>query len=121
MNRIEELGLHTSVEAKPILDVSRVSLSAIDVDFIFSEIYQGRQVNEAMGASKPGPWTGQILARVIEWQLEHPDGTMVECEAWLRAEREAGRIRIEENCVADSAGKRTKASGNDPATKKAKR
>jgi tRNA nucleotidyltransferase (CCA-adding enzyme) len=92
-----------------------------DIDFIFSEIYQGRQVIEAMGASKPGAWTGQILARVIEWQLEHPDGTMVECEAWLRAEREAGRIRVEENCAPDSASKRIKVTGSGPATKKAKR
>ncbi|KIM84665.1 hypothetical protein PILCRDRAFT_818258 [Piloderma croceum F 1598] len=100
VSRIEELGLHTSVEAKPILD--------------------GRQVIEAMGASRPGAWTGQILARVIEWQLEHPDGTMVECEAWLRAEREAGRIRVE-NCAPDSASKRTKVTGSGPATKNAKR
>ena len=92
-----------------------------DIKFIFFSIYQGRQVIEAMGASKAGPWTGQILDQVIKWQLEHPDGTTIECEAWLRAEREAGRIRVEENCAPDSASKRTKVTGSGPPTKKAKR
>jgi tRNA nucleotidyltransferase (CCA-adding enzyme) len=74
-----------------------------------------------MGVSQPGAWTGQVLARVIKWQLEHPDGTKIECEAWLKAEHEAGRIRVEENTAPDSGGKRTKVSKSGHANKKAKR
>lgn len=71
-----------------------------------------------MEASRPGPWTGQVLARVIEWQLEHPDGTSSECEEWVKAEKSAGRINVEES--SPPASKRGKA-GNVSASKKAKR
>jgi len=74
-----------------------------------------------MGASKPGPWTGQVLARMIEWQLEHPNGTKDECEKWLKVEHEAGRIHVEENIVSGSAGKRAKFTEGGSTTKKAKR
>ncbi|OBZ79815.1 CCA tRNA nucleotidyltransferase, mitochondrial [Grifola frondosa] len=76
MSRVEELELPAAVDAKTIVD--------------------GHEVVELLGASKPGPWTGHVLARVIEWQLEHPQGTKDECEAWLAAERQAGRITVED-------------------------
>ena len=71
-----------------------------------------------MGADKPGVWTGQVLAKVMEWQLEHTNGTREECEAWLKAEKNAGRIIVEENVP--SQGKRKKGNNNDSAAKKAK-
>jgi tRNA nucleotidyltransferase (CCA-adding enzyme) len=74
-----------------------------------------------MGASKPGPWTGKALARVIEWQLEHPDGTNDECEAWLKIEQAAGHIRVEGNTSSNSVGKRVTAAESGSATKKVKR
>ncbi|KAI0825228.1 hypothetical protein BC628DRAFT_1320460 [Trametes gibbosa] len=92
--RIEELGLAEAVHAKSILD--------------------GREVTTILGAANPGPWTGQVLARVVEWQLEHPQGTKDECEAWLRAEQAAGNINT-------SFSKRTKEGDIDARTKKAKR
>lgn len=70
-----------------------------------------------MGA-KSGPWTGQVLAKVIEWQLEHPKGTKPDCEAWLRGEHEAGRVRVEENTA---VGKRGTVGGDSSAAKKTKR
>ncbi|TBU26378.1 hypothetical protein BD311DRAFT_762796 [Dichomitus squalens] len=93
--RVEELGLQAAVDAKPILD--------------------GKEVVKLLGAT-PGQWTGQVLARVVEWQLEHPEGTKQECEAWLRAEHEAGRIS-----TASSTVKRGQDVGSDAKAKKAKR
>ncbi|KAI0651437.1 hypothetical protein C8Q79DRAFT_899091 [Trametes meyenii] len=92
--RIEELDLPQAVDAKSILD--------------------GREVVEVLGAAGPGPWTGQVLARVVEWQLEHPQGTKEECKTWLTAEQAAGRINT-------SAGKRVKDGNADAKAKKAKR
>ncbi|KAH9850667.1 hypothetical protein C2E23DRAFT_734552 [Lenzites betulinus] len=92
--RIEELGLAEAVDAKSILD--------------------GREVTTTLGAESPGPWTGQVLARVVEWQLEHPQGTKEQCEAWLRAEQAAGHIST-------AVAKRTTEGGADTKTKKAKR
>jgi tRNA nucleotidyltransferase (CCA-adding enzyme) len=68
--------------------------------------------------SKPGPWTRQVLVRVIEWQLKHPDGIKDECEAWLKAEKQAGRIRVEENTR--SATKRGKVNEGTSTAKKVK-
>lgn len=56
---------------------------------------QGRELVRIIGVAKPGPWTGQVLAQVVEWQLEHPDGTKQECETWLQAEHAAGRIHTD--------------------------
>ncbi|KAH9891118.1 hypothetical protein C8Q73DRAFT_651598 [Cubamyces lactineus] len=93
-DRIEELDLPPAVDAKPIVD--------------------GREVVKILEAPSAGPWTGQVLARVIEWQLEHPEGTREQCEAWLRAEQAAGNINT-------SAGKRVKDGDADAKAKKAKR
>lgn len=76
---------------------------------------QGREVVRVLGASKPGAWTGQVLARVIEWQLDHPSGTRTECEKWLKAEQEAGRVCAEEN------GKRGTVPANGLVAKRVKR
>ena len=72
-----------------------------------------------MGVNKPGAWTGQVLAKVMEWQLEHTNGTREECEAWLMAEKKAARIIVGEN--APSQGKGSKGHNSDSAAKKAKR
>ncbi|KAE9409338.1 hypothetical protein BT96DRAFT_848716 [Gymnopus androsaceus JB14] len=53
VQRVVDLGLITAVEAKPLLD--------------------GQEVVSLLNA-KPGPWTGAVLARVIEWQLQYPNG-----------------------------------------------
>ncbi|KAJ7814425.1 hypothetical protein B0H14DRAFT_2604176 [Mycena olivaceomarginata] len=43
----------------------------------------------------PGAWTGAVLARVMEWQLQNPKGTADNCTAWLKVEQSAGRINID--------------------------
>ncbi|KAJ7785788.1 hypothetical protein B0H16DRAFT_1295113 [Mycena metata] len=75
VNRVEELGLTDVGEEKPLLN--------------------GNTVGQILGAARPGAWTGQILARVMEWQLQNPKGTIDECTAWLKEEQSAGRIDID--------------------------
>ena len=48
-----------------------------------------------MEAGKPGPWLGKVLEKVVEWQLEHPEGTKEDCEQWLRADHLAGKISFD--------------------------
>ena len=55
---------------------------------------QGREIVRIIGVAKAGPWTGQVVTQVVEWQLEHPEGTKEECEQWLQTEHAAGRINI---------------------------
>lgn len=47
-----------------------------------------------LNAPGSGPWMGEVLSRVVEWQLEHASGTKGECEEWLHGENIAGRIKI---------------------------
>ncbi|KAK1226962.1 CCA tRNA nucleotidyltransferase, mitochondrial [Marasmius sp. AFHP31] len=81
IQRVEELGLHETVDAKPLLD--------------------GREVSSALDA-KPGPWTGAVLAKVVVWQLENPQGTRDDCLTWLKGERERGNIEVANNRPPDS-------------------
>ncbi|TRM65648.1 hypothetical protein BD626DRAFT_485438 [Schizophyllum amplum] len=73
--RVEELDLGGAGDARPILD--------------------GREVVSLLGAAKPGPWTGAVLARVVDWQLEHPEGAKDACAAWLKDEHAAGRLEVD--------------------------
>jgi tRNA nucleotidyltransferase (CCA-adding enzyme) len=38
---------------------------------------------------------GQVLAKIVEWQLEHPDGGKEECKSWLKEELKEGRITFD--------------------------
>ncbi|TFY82353.1 hypothetical protein EWM64_g1654 [Hericium alpestre] len=100
VSRIEELGLDKAVDAKPILD--------------------GHEVVTILEAAKPGQWTGKILNRVVEWQLEHPQGTKDDCAEWLQAEKAAGRLVLEDAHPA-SRVKRGKNGDKPEGTKKSKR
>ena len=62
---------------------------------------------------QPGPWTGEALARVMEWQLEHPDGTRQECTAWLDEQFTKGLVRFSSDPPANQ--KRTKNAEVNPA------
>ncbi|THU88445.1 hypothetical protein K435DRAFT_969476 [Dendrothele bispora CBS 962.96] len=74
LSRIEELDLTNAVDLKYLLD--------------------GKSVLSVIPA-RPGPWTSKVLARVMTWQLENPDGTKEQCEEWLKEEYETGRLGIE--------------------------
>lgn len=83
--RVQELGLDKAVDAKAILD--------------------GQAIAHAMN-EKPGPWMKAMVNRVLEWQLEHPDGTQGDCLAWLEEEKSAGRIDLKELKAATMGNKR---------------
>ncbi|KAK0208895.1 hypothetical protein DFS33DRAFT_1254396 [Desarmillaria ectypa] len=72
--RIEELDLLGAADARTLLD--------------------GRDVVKILEA-KPGPWTGQVLTQVMEWQLEHPERTKEDCTAWLMHAHSTGLIRTD--------------------------
>jgi tRNA nucleotidyltransferase (CCA-adding enzyme) len=120
MSRIEELGLPAAVDAKPVLDVC---LSGFHFTFTcFTWVrFKGREVIQTLSASKAGSWTGQVLAKVMEWQLQHPDQGKEECKTWLKGEQVSGRIVVDEGT---SSAKRGKGGGNGDESgghKKAKR
>ncbi|EPQ61126.1 hypothetical protein GLOTRDRAFT_69359 [Gloeophyllum trabeum ATCC 11539] len=100
MSRIDELALQSAADMKPILT--------------------GRDVVAELNA-KPGPWTGQALARVVEWQLDHPQGTKEECATWLRAEHAEGRIEAVDPKAPEQATGKRREGGGEKNPKKAKR
>lgn len=67
---------------------------------------------------QPGPWTGRALAHVMEWQLEHPDGTKEECTAWLDEQFTKGLVSISSDPPMDQ--KRAK-GGKEGTAKRVKR
>lgn len=69
---------------------------------------------------KPGPWTAVILAKVIEWQLDNPEGDKDACVAWLKDEQRSGRLNIEELVQSTSGAKRIHGDSNE-GSKRAKR
>ncbi|KAF8845429.1 hypothetical protein BDN67DRAFT_1065287 [Paxillus ammoniavirescens] len=75
-SRVEELGLDKSVDAKPLLN--------------------GNDIISVVGG-KPGPHTAIMLAKVVEWQLEHPEGDKHACMNWLKEEHSSGRFHVQES------------------------
>jgi tRNA nucleotidyltransferase (CCA-adding enzyme) len=115
-NRIEELGLNRAVDEKPILDVS----SWFQCAWLRAEPSQGQAIAQAV-EEKPGAWMKAIVNKVVEWQLEHPEGTKDDCLAWLKEEKSAGRIDIEELKAATIGNKRVQNVDKIPSSKKVKR
>lgn len=74
-----------------------------------------------LNAPGAGPWMGPVLSKVIEWQLEHADGTKAECEKWLQDEQTSGRIKIDTTSGARSEqSKRGKAGAQSQSKKRVK-
>jgi len=69
IEKIHELDLTSDVEARPLLN--------------------GKEVVEALGAGKPGPWVGKVLDDVIEWQLGHPQQSKDDCLQWLTSRKDS--------------------------------
>lgn len=61
-----------------------------------------------------------MLAKVVEWQLENPQGDRDACVAWLQEEQRSGRLNVEELVKSTSGAKRIHADGKE-GSKKAKR
>ncbi|KAH0838603.1 hypothetical protein J3R83DRAFT_6925 [Lanmaoa asiatica] len=99
ISRIEELDLDKLVDAKPLLN--------------------GNEVISVLGGT-PGPWTAVMLAKVIEWQLENPEGDKDACVAWLKEEQTSGRLNIEDLIKSTSGAKRIHADSKE-GSKKTKR
>ena len=75
---------------------------------------------QILGASRPGQWTGKVLAEVVKWQLGHPGEPKEQCGEWLKAELAAGRIAIED--VGPKAPvKRQKNGSKETAAKKSRK
>jgi tRNA nucleotidyltransferase (CCA-adding enzyme) len=90
---VEELELYDAGEMRPLLDVSSYRSSIL---LFSSHCLQGREVSTALGAKKGGPWLAEALSKVVEWQLDNPQQNKEQCTAWLKREREEGRIQIDE-------------------------
>lgn len=100
IQRVQELGLDKAVDALPLVN--------------------GREVLAVMNA-EPGPWTKTVLDRVVEWQLEYPNGSKDECIKWLAEERDAGRLAVGDPQGAGMGSKRGKNNAGKGSPKKAKR
>lgn len=61
-----------------------------------------------------------MVNRVLEWQLGHPEGTQDDCLAWLKEDKSAGRIDLEELKAATMGNKRVN-PGKVASSKKVKR
>ncbi|KAG6866248.1 hypothetical protein C0991_006835 [Blastosporella zonata] len=88
MTRVEELGLPATVDAKPILD--------------------GREVVQALGATKSGAWMGKVMAKILEWQLDNPGVTKEEARVWLVNQKNEDKIQIDDERNTEPASKRVR-------------
>lgn len=52
---------------------------------------QGMETIKLLGL-KPGPITSVLLQKVVEWQLDHPEGTKDECSEYIKSEWASGKI-----------------------------
>jgi hypothetical protein len=75
---IETLGLNDLWDLKPLLDVSRNSLTYFRNSFV-----QGNEMCTQLGISK-GPLLGLLKEEQFRWQLQNPCGSAVECCNFLR-------------------------------------
>jgi len=63
---------------------------------------------KVVGASKGGPWTRELLTRIVEWQLENAEGSKDACIQWLGEEKVAGRLSFIDNKIVEPASKRAR-------------
>ncbi|GJJ13929.1 hypothetical protein Clacol_008186 [Clathrus columnatus] len=46
-------------------------------------LLNGHDLTSLLGR-RPGPWVGDVLSKVMEWQLKNPGGNKAECESWIK-------------------------------------
>ncbi|KAG2449718.1 hypothetical protein HYH02_005245 [Chlamydomonas schloesseri] len=71
------------------LEMSRALLAAVEAYgltecWTWKPLMDGKKVMTLLGWSKPGPELGKVLAAVMDWQLQHPAGSLAEAEAMVR-------------------------------------
>ncbi|EJD55243.1 transfer RNA nucleotidyltransferase [Auricularia subglabra TFB-10046 SS5] len=93
VSRIEELGLASTIDAKPLLD--------------------GTAICKLLDNRRPGPWLTGAMARALEWQLDHPQADSAACAAWLAEEWKSGRLALDD----PPPSKRAKADPGSPTKK----
>ncbi|KAF8525196.1 hypothetical protein BU17DRAFT_84117 [Hysterangium stoloniferum] len=71
--KLEELDLPKVVESPPLLN--------------------GTQVTTLL-SKKPGQWLSGVLNKVVEWQLDNPQGTQEACKEWLKQAVDEGMIDV---------------------------
>jgi len=92
VNRLEELDLPSTLDAKPLLDVRATALAFCPFT---DHGVQGKAICRILDR-KPGPWVAGVASKVLEWQLDHPDATSAGCEEWLAGQWREGRIELAE-------------------------
>ncbi|KAG8864757.1 CCA tRNA nucleotidyltransferase, mitochondrial [Tulasnella sp. 330] len=70
---VDEMDIENAIFAPPVLD--------------------GTAICQLLAAS-PGVWMAGALARVVEWQLEHPHGSKADCGVWLKSEVNSGKLVV---------------------------
>lgn len=71
--KIEELDLQRVVDSPPLLN--------------------GTQVTTLL-SKKPGQWLSGVLIKVVEWQLDNPQGNPEACKEWLKQAVDEGMIDL---------------------------
>lgn len=81
--KIEELGLGSAIEQKPLLDASQPIRTIRAIMYgLHDHLPQGNRVNSLLSL-KPSQLTKYLILEVVRWQLDHPQGTVQDCEAWM--------------------------------------
>ncbi|PNW70586.1 hypothetical protein CHLRE_17g726000v5 [Chlamydomonas reinhardtii] len=81
------------------LEMARALLAAVEAYglsecWTWKPLMDGKKVMTLLGWSKPGPELGKVLAAVVDWQLQHPAGSLAEAEAMVR-------LRFGADCAAE--------------------
>ncbi|KAG2428655.1 hypothetical protein HXX76_011360 [Chlamydomonas incerta] len=71
------------------LEMARALLAAVEAYglsecWTWKPLMDGKKVMTLLGWSKPGPELGKVLAAVMDWQLQHPTGSLADAGAMVR-------------------------------------
>ena len=61
-----------------------------------------------------------MLAKVVEWQLEYPDGTKDDCVSWLKTEYKMDKFCDVDSSRSERSRRRARTNEDGPATKSKK-
>jgi len=50
-------------------------------------LINGEEVIKIVGA-EPGPWVGEVIAKMIEWQLKNPGSTVKDARGYVSSFKE---------------------------------